>query len=87
MNLTLEIPDDRAARFQREAQARGLTVEHWLLELAEENAPVVSIAHLQKTDPEEWNRQFRAWSQTHDRTTPPLSIEALGRDSIYPDRV
>ena len=34
MNITIEIPEDRAARFQRHAQARGLTVDRWLLELA-----------------------------------------------------
>lgn len=39
MNITVEIPEDRAARFQKQAQARGLTVDRWLLELAEQNAP------------------------------------------------
>ena len=39
MNITVEIPEDRAARFQKEAQARGLTVDRWLLELAEQSAP------------------------------------------------
>ena len=39
MNITLEIPEDRASRFQKQAQARGLTVDGWLLELAEQNAP------------------------------------------------
>ena len=42
MNVTIEIPEDRAARFQRQAQARGLTVDRWLLELAEQNAPPLS---------------------------------------------
>ena len=87
MNITIDIPEDRADEFQRQAQARGLTVDEWLLELAEQNTPPASIAHLQKTDPKEWMRQFRAWAQSHDRTTPPLSIEALRRESIYPDRV
>jgi hypothetical protein len=41
MNVTIEIPEDRAARFQKEAQARGLTVDRWLLELAEQNAPAL----------------------------------------------
>ena len=41
MNVTIEIPEDRAARFQKQAQARGLTVDRWLLELAEQNAPAV----------------------------------------------
>ena len=42
MNVIIEIPDDHAARFQKEAQARGLTVGRWLLELAEQNAPALS---------------------------------------------
>jgi hypothetical protein len=33
-------------------------------------APPASIAHLQKTNPQEWMRQFRAWAESHDRTTP-----------------
>ena len=39
MNVTIEIPEDRADRFQRQAEARGLTIESWLLELANENTP------------------------------------------------
>ena len=87
MNVTVEIPEDRAARFQKLAQARGLTVDRWLLELAEQNAPSASITHLQKTNPDEWLRQFRAWAESHDRNTPLLSDEALSRASIYPDRI
>ena len=41
MNVTIEIPEDRAARFQKQAQARGSTVDRWLLELAEQNAPAL----------------------------------------------
>ena len=39
MNLRIEIPEDQAARFRKEAQARGLTLDRWLLELAEQNSP------------------------------------------------
>ena len=38
MNVTVEIPEDQAQRFQKMAQARGLTVDRWLLQLAEQNA-------------------------------------------------
>ena len=41
MNLIIEIPEDRVARFQEQAQARGLSVDRWLLELAEQNAPTL----------------------------------------------
>ena len=44
MNVTIEIPEDRAERFQKQAQARGLTVDRWLLELAEQNAPALAGA-------------------------------------------
>ena len=43
MNVIIEISDDHAARFQKEAQSRGLTVDRWLLELAEQNAPALPV--------------------------------------------
>jgi len=42
MNLTIEIPEDAAARFQKQAESLGLTVDRWLLELAERNAPATA---------------------------------------------
>jgi hypothetical protein len=86
VTVTIEIPEDRAARFKEQAQARGMRVDQWLLELAEQNAPAKSISHLQKTDPQEWARQFHEWAESHDRTTPLLSDEAVSRESIYSDR-
>lgn len=38
MNLTIEIPDDRASRYQATAKAQGLTMDRWLLELADQSA-------------------------------------------------
>jgi len=46
---------------------------------------VPSIAHLLKTNPREWARQFRAWADGHDPEIPVLSDEAMSRESIYPD--
>jgi hypothetical protein len=86
MNVTIQIPEERAALYQKQAQARGLTVERWLLELADQNAPARSFAHLQKTNPKEWAREFRAWADSHNPNTPVLSDEAMSRESIYPDR-
>jgi hypothetical protein len=57
------------------------------LELAEQSATVVSIAHLQDTNPKEWARQFRAWADSHSPNIAVLSDEAMSRESIYPDRV
>jgi hypothetical protein len=87
MTVTIELSDEKAAALRAQAEAHGLTVERWLEQIAEQHAQPVSIAHLQKTNPEEWARQFRAWADSHDPNTPVLSDEAMSRESIYPDRV
>jgi hypothetical protein len=86
MTLELKMSPEREATLKVLAQARGLTLEQWFLELADQFVPADSIAHLQRTNPAEWMRQFRAWAESHDRTTPLLSDEAVSRESIYPDR-
>ena len=88
MNLTIELADEKAAARKAQAEAHGLTVERWIEQIAEQHADAqpVSIAPLQKTNPKEWARLFHEWAEGHDRTTPPLSDEAVSRESIYPDR-
>jgi hypothetical protein len=87
MTVTIELSTEEEAALRAQAQARGLTIEQWLLQLADLHAPFGSIAHLQRTDPKEWARQFHAWAESHDRTTPELTDEPISRESIYPDRV
>ena len=86
MTVTLELSPERKAALTTQAQARGMSLEQWLLELTEQFVAPTSIAHLQKTNPKEWARQFHAWAESHDRTTPLLSDESISRDSICPDR-
>ena len=86
MTVTLALSPEREAALKARARARGLSVEEWLLELAEESVSTSSIAHLQKTNPQEWARQFRAWADSHDPSMPILSDEDMSRESIYPDR-
>ena len=87
MTVTLNLPPDKEAAFQAEAQARGLSLEQWMLEAADQQVQPVSIAHLQKTNPQEWARQFDAWADSHDPNIPVLSDEAMSRESIYPDLI
>jgi hypothetical protein len=87
MTVTLNLPPEKEAAFLAQAQARGLSLEQWMLEVADQQVPPVSIAHLQKTDPEEWARQFDAWVNSHDPNIPVLSDEAMSRESIYPDLI
>jgi hypothetical protein len=86
MTLTIDLPPEREAALRAHADMLGLSLEEWLVQLAEWSVPAVSIAYLQRTDPEEWARQFRAWADGHDPNTPVLSDEATSRESIYPDR-
>jgi len=85
VTVTLNLPQEKEAAFKAQAQARGLSLEQWMLEVAEQQVPPISIAHLQRTDPEEWARQFRIWADSHDPNIPVLSDEAMSRESIYPD--
>jgi hypothetical protein len=89
MKLTIELSDEKAAALRVQAEARGLTVERWVEQIAEQHAEAqpASIAHLQKTKPKEWARRFHEWAESRDRTTPLLSDEAISRESIYPDRI
>ena len=85
MTVTLNLPPEKETAFKAQAQARGLSLEQWMLEVVDQQVQPVSIAHLQKTDPQEWARQFDAWVNSHDPNTPVLSDEAMSRESIYPD--
>ena len=85
MQVTIELTGEQVATLQAQAETQGLTVEGWLQRMTEQYAPADSVAHLQRTDPQEWVRRFRAWAESHDRTTPPLSENAVRRDNIYPD--
>ena len=88
MTLTIELSPERLATLKAQAQARGISIEEWMLELAAQAAPsAASIAHLQTTDPVEWARQFQAWADGHDPDIPVLSDEAMSRESIYSDPI
>ena len=87
MTVTLTLPPEKEAAFKAQAQARGLSVEQWMLELADQSIQPPSIAHLQKTDPAEWARHFDAWINSHRPDIPVLSDEAMSRESIYPDLI
>jgi hypothetical protein len=87
MTVTIDLSPEKEAAFKAQAAARGLSLEQWMLAVAEQQLPPVSIVHLQKTNPEEWAQQFRAWADSHDLNTPVLSDEAMSRESTYPDLI
>lgn len=84
--ILMDLSPDKEAALKTQAEAQGLTLEQWLVQIAEQHVPsAASEAQLQITDPDEWARRFHERSQSHDGTTPLLSDEAISRASIYPD--
>jgi len=60
MTVVFNLPPEKEAAFKAQAQARGVSLE----EVADQHIPPVSISHLQKTNPHEWAKQFRAWADS-----------------------
>ena len=85
MQVAIELTNEQVAALKMQAEAQGSTLKDWLQRMVEQSVPTDSVAHLQKMNPQEWVRLFHTWAESHDRTTPLLSEEAVSRESIYPD--
>jgi hypothetical protein len=46
----------------------------------------VPIPFFESSTVEEWQREFHAWIDGHDRTTPVPSAKSLRREALYEDR-
>lgn len=87
MTLKLNLPPDTEAALKAQAQAFGMSAEDYAQQALNQMVSAGQPVSLQdELSPEEWVRQFRAWAQGHDRTTPLLSPEAIRRERFYPDR-
>jgi len=84
--LQLNIPDQQAVALETQAQARGLTVEQWLMELVEHSVSTArpALPDAATMSNQEKAQEFVAWAQGH-RLTPPLSDAAISRAVIYSD--
>jgi hypothetical protein len=71
-------------RHEKELAGRRLTV---IVMPTGEKLPHGAESPLFRTaSTDEWSRALREWAESHDRTAPPLSDEAISRDSIYEGR-
>jgi hypothetical protein len=92
MTVTIELPPEIEAGLLAQAQAEGLPLSEYVQNLVRGHlvrrpgmGPV--SRKVDEMAPDEWLRQFRAWTDSHaDRNLPVLSDEAMGRESIYGDR-
>jgi hypothetical protein len=76
MTIKLEIPPDREAAYRAQAQAVGLSIEQWFLELAEESTPETVAQAQQERDPRP------IWEVIADnmKDVPPEDFDLLPRD-------
>jgi len=82
MTVTLNLKPELEAGLTAQAQARGMTVEEYLLAVVE---TAMQPQTQQAVSAEERAAAFEAWSASH-RPTPPLSDYAVSREGIYEGR-
>jgi hypothetical protein len=82
MTVTLKFKPEVEAGLLAQAQASGMSVEEYVLLVVE---GTVLSAVGRRLSPEERAAAFEAWSAGH-RPTPPLSEDAVSRESMYEGR-
>ena len=68
MTVTVKIPDDLLARLQKEAGSRGMSIDQWLLEIAEVRAPDEETSSDQERSIEEVFAKIRGLADDIDLT-------------------
>jgi hypothetical protein len=88
MTVTIELPPDIEAGLLAQARAEGMNVSDYVQNLVRErvsNRAAGDSRPAYELPPEEWVRQFEAWTHSHAGNTVVLSDEAMERESIYGD--
>ncbi len=84
MTVTLELRPEVEERIIAEAKAQGMSVEDYIQQQLEDKAITPKP---QELTTEEWLRLWNQWLSSHDYIkAPPLSDEAISRESIYRGR-
>jgi hypothetical protein len=86
MTVTLELRPEVEERIVAEAKARGLSVETYILTVLEKEAANGAASFALTATPEEWKTALLEWAHTARPAHPPLTDEAISRESIYSDR-
>ncbi len=85
MTLTIDIPRELEGRLQEEAARRGVLAEDLARKLLEERLLSPAGSPLWER-PGEWEKAFDDWIASQNPKRPPLSEEAITRESFYGDR-
>jgi hypothetical protein len=83
MTVTLNLPPQVEQAYLAEAHARGLPLDEVVREVLVAARP----APASELRPEEWVREFKAWTKSHEGLGLPLLSDAdISRESIYAER-
>ncbi len=87
MTVTLELKPEIEERIRAKAAERGLAVEKFLETVIETDVSRGGERPFYETaSPEEWEKALLEWVNTDRPQHPPLSDEAISRESIYRER-
>ena len=87
--MTIRLDPVLESRLREEAAKHGVEASEYAAQLIERTLPAggASSESLWNTlSPEEWIRVATEWAESHDRSIPPLSDEAVSRESFYEGR-
>lgn len=87
MTVVLELKPEIEARVTALAAAQGVSVEEYIQNFLESLASLDEEPSYDSMSPEQWAKEFEEWLDGHDYiTAPPLTDEAISRESIYRER-
>jgi hypothetical protein len=86
MTVTLDLKPEVEQRIAAEAKARGLSVQTYILKVLEKDAANGETSFALTATPQEWKKAFLEWVNTERPEHPPISDDAISRESIYRER-
>ncbi len=85
--IVLELKPKVEARLTSLAAIQGVSVEEYIQSFLESLASLDEEPSYDSMTPEQWSKEFEEWLDGHDYiTAPPLTDEAISRESIYRER-
>lgn len=87
MTIVFELRPEIEARVIALAAAQGVSVEEYIQSFLESLASLDEGHSYDSMTAEQWAKEFEEWLDGHDYiTAPPLTDEAISRESIYRER-
>jgi hypothetical protein len=87
MTVVSELKPEIEAQVTAPAAAQGISVEEYIQSFLESLASIDEESSYSSMSNEQWAREFEEWLDSHDYiTAPPLSDEAISRESIHHER-